>query len=789
MSDAVKAPTLLVGIGAFGEAVMTRLQAEIRPLGDVPVATRLVRGNEELPAVRDALYSDVDELVRTRLGRVGVRRLDVAVIADLVEPGAAERSQAIIELLYDVFAQFAEALPMSRAVDQRSITLAAIFGAPPLLAAEDLLPVHTLEQWHQQQPLRALSRIFVISRQHEGGTLTDDDLERGAFLLAVSAYLSGLRDDDRISARLAHTNDAELVSLANAAAADVPVESVISYCAWRTALVGLDTLTARCATPAGAGVADHARSQLDHERWIAPLADGDAARKARTWDSGSLSAVAPQVPEAFGWTVPSEQIDAEVAPLVRFARGLDGSSAPREHDVDDATLVGLDRAELAQLEIATAQLDRFLLGELDPEHGLERLPRTAAALDVVEGWLQEQARAPLVRPRREVAPTPTDGPKDELADLNATLIERPSAGGLVLRALLLGGLAALLVAGIVLTMKAAPGAVASTPTPAPGGVSATVTIKKAAGTSSTATPWGVLIPVAVALLLVSAGWMGGRATAMGRRLRRSLGALKDAATEERRAAPTGGAASEAALSLRERRLARTLLQRVIAGRQRVAGLRASVSAARERARQELRRLGYVAADGTRPDDAAGVLGPESPLHRHLVGPDGLERLWQGTRHTPEDDHWARELLTAAWPHAGLQGDLPFDAEATWATDTCVAQHARLQESSAFAWPHVKDEVATNLRAFLDKAVDPSVVGLGVAPADQHKQPLPSNAAASFVVVAPTAARAILGTLGTARFPFEQAVATTPVSRVVVLRTHPGCSAKHLAWGIEARRRR
>ena len=76
---------------------------------------------------------------------------------------------------------------------------------------------------------------------------------------------------------------------------------------------------------------------------------------------------------------------------------------------------------------------------------------------------------------------------------------------------------------------------------------------------------------------------------------------------------------------------------------------------------------------------------------------------------------------------------------------------------------------------------PAVSVAAPAPVVEHVAPAP--------VVAPAAARAILGTLGTARFPFEQAVATTPVSRVVVLRTHPGCSAKHLAWGIEARRRR
>jgi hypothetical protein len=788
-SDAVKAPTLLVGIEGFGEAVIERLQAEVRPLGDVPVRTCLVRKHEELPHLRDRLYALVDELVRTRLGRIGVSRLDVAVIADLVEPGSADRAAKVVEVLYDVFAQFAEALPMSRSVDQRAITLVAILGAPPLLETSDLVDVHNLEQWHQTQGLRALSRIFLISRQHEGGTLTDDDLERGAFLLAASAYLSGLRDDDRIANRLAHRNDAELVSLANAAAADVPVESVISYCAWRTALAGLDTLSDRCATPAGAGVGDFARTELDHERWIAPLRDGDAARKARTWDSGSLSPVAPGVPDAFGWTVPAKTIEAGVAPLVRFARGMDGDLSPRRrNEVDEATLIALDRAERVQLEMATARLDGFVLGELGAEHGLERLPRTAAALDAVEQWLSDQAKKPLVRPRPDAPAQPTDGPKDEIAALDRVLVERPSAAGLVLKALALGFVAAVLVTGLVLTIQAAPSAPAAA-APAPGGVSAGVVINSSAGGGTTATPWAVIVPVVLSFLLVALGWLSARAVAMGRRLAAAIDSLRTAATAGRRERAPGGAGSEAALSLRERRLARTLLQRVIAARQRVAGLRSSVSEARERGRQELRRLGYVAADGTRPDNAAGVLGPESPLHRHLIGPDGLDLLWRSTRHTPEEEHWARELLTAAWPKAGLTADLPFDDEATWRGGSCVAQHARLQQSSALAWAPVKTEVAANLRDFLDKAVDPSVVGLGVAPTDKHFQPLPSNAQAGFVVVAPTAARATLKGIGTVRHPFEEAVATTPVSRVVVLRTHPGCSAKHLAWGIEARKRR
>ena len=800
MSEAVKAPTLLVGIGEFGEAVLSRLEAEVRPLGAVPVRTCLIRSNEALPPIEESLYALVDALVRTRLGRVGVRRLDVAVIADLVEPGSAARSQAVIALLNRVFGKFAEALRMSKSVGDRAITMVAIYAAPPLLSMEDVRPINDLERWHQAQSLRALSRIFVISRQHEGGTLTDEDLRRSVFLLVVSAYLSGLRDHDTVSGRLAHRNDAELVSLANAAAADVPVEAVVSYCAWRTALAGLDTLTARCATPAGAGAGDHARAQLDYERWIAPLADGEAARKARTWDSGSLSPVAPGVPDAFPWTADGPTIEAQVTPLSRFARGLDTAATPaRRRQVDDATLVALDRAELAQLEDAAERLDKFLLTELEPDNGLERLPRTAAALDTVEQWLLERARAPLVEPRPDVAAAPTDGPRDELDALDAALVERPSASGLVLKALALGLLAAVLVAGIVLTMKAAPAGPVAVPTP--GGVAGTVQIKKAAGAGSTAAPWAVIVPVAVTMLLVSLGWLGGRAMAMGKRMRGAVEALKSAATAERRGGRAGGTASEAALSLRERRLARTLLQRVIAARQRVAGLRTAVSAARERARQELRTLGYVAAEGRRPDDASGVLGPESPLHRHLVGAEDMDGLWRATRHIREEERWASLLLRAAWPYAGLTSDLPFDDSeepdtgqafdraATWASVTCVEQHRSLQESAAFAWPQVRETVAANLRDFLIQAVDPAVVGLGVAPADEHGQPLPSNAKASFVVVAPAAAKAILSTLGTARFPFEQAVATTPVSRVVVLRTHPGCSARHLFWGIDARRKR
>jgi len=779
--SAVRAPTLLIGVGDFGEAALARLVGEIRSVGEAPVRTLAVHASQDLQRVADSVRKIIDDLLRTRLSRVGVGRLDVAVIGDLSSPQHTLIDD-VLQVVSEVLVDFRQALPIPRAPEQRTVTMVAMLGAPPLLSVDDVRPLHAIERWHLERAAsKALSRVFVLSRQHAGGTLDDEDVLRGVVLLAESIYLSGLRDHDEVGARLQHRRDGDLFVLFNAAAADVPVDSVVRYCAWRTAMAGAETLQLRCASTSTVGAQDLARGQLEHESWVVALQSGDAARKARTFDSDSLRSVAPPVPQRFSWTASNASIRAAITPLLTHAGATgDAPQRGRAAPVHEDTVRALDRAELDQLEVAGERIASFLRTELAPETGARNLPRVLAALDAVEEHLDQQAQAelPSVEAQRV---TPLDlTAEHEAVELALRRRSRPASA--VATALSLAALAALVGAAVVVTVQAAPGAAGSTAGPA-----AAVTITKAAGAASSSSNLTLLGTALGAGLLVGGAWLGARLMDQSRALSAALSGLAAAAGRARRTPSSSG--STVALALRQRRLARALLQRVIAARQRVAGLRIAISDLRDRARRELRGLGFVAADGQRPGNAAAVLGPESPLHRHLISSEGLERLWTATRETAEEEHWATQLLEAAWPQAGLANDLPFEPGAAWETETLVQQHRALLESSVFGWSEVRGDVAERLAAFLRSAVDPQVVGMAVAPADKDGVPLASNQRAAVIVIAPSEAQGLLAGAGDVRFPFVTALATVPSSRVVVLRAHPGCSASEIAFGVQAREAR
>ena len=110
----VRAPTLLIGVEDFGERAITWLDAEVRALGDVPVTTVVTRAVESREALADRLSSIVDELLRTRLDRIAVGRLDVAVLGDLAGPNP-DRIEQVLDVVSEVLTGFREALPMPSA--------------------------------------------------------------------------------------------------------------------------------------------------------------------------------------------------------------------------------------------------------------------------------------------------------------------------------------------------------------------------------------------------------------------------------------------------------------------------------------------------------------------------------------------------------------------------------------------------------------------------------------------------------------------------------------------------
>jgi hypothetical protein len=205
-----------------------------------------------------------------------------------------------------------------------------------------------------------------------------------------------------------------------------------------------------------------------------------------------------------------------------------------------------------------------------------------------------------------------------------------------------------------------------------------------------------------------------------------------------------------------------------------------------RSAAELKRLGYQGASDTRPGDADGVLGKKTPLHLHLLDPEGLEPLWRQTRHTTDDERWASQLLEAAWPSEGLEHDLPFDPERQdWVELARSGQHGRLLQSSVFTWPGLEKQVSDRLAAFLVEA--PRALGLGADPHDEHGNPLPSNVAQNLLVVAPQEGRdAVRIAEKKANSRRDTIFGIAPTSHVVLLRTHVGFTSHQLWYGIQRR---
>ena len=777
--SAVRAPTLVLGIDAFGETILGRLRSQAAALGDPPVRFLGVGSETAIPQVLEQVRGLLDELLRIQLG--GPRaRLDIVLLADLKQTSAAAKSKALCVGLSDLLASdYGRIFPPSAPPEQRMVFLVPIFATPALSdnpetrACLDLLS--SLEQWHTDRPASPiLSRVYVLPRQHEFGVMAEEDVERAVTMFAAAAWFSGLRDEPRVAGLLAHTRPEQLISCFNAAAADVPVDSVVSYFGWRTIALGLQILQSRCARHTTEfGTRGEAESALDFKSWLREIEEGDCARAARDFGRDSSGGVAASARDRFRWSESRQSVEAEVSALIaEVERGV-ALPSPGSVNVpsdDDSVVVRLDRAEGRALKEARERLRGYVDRELAPHDGLRRFGEIDGVLALVQQWLNERRSESSQHPLEHGGPSPTapdEGAalsRSSVAEVRAAVAGRPSLGGTVGFAL---GVGLLLVPSSV-AIRAAFGSV---------------------------TPWGSVSNIAsvdwvlhtLVVLLLLGVWSVFRLGAGASRLRRAVLQLRRA-RDARSQGPVvlpGGAAGHA-LNLRRSRVAGVLAGAVADERSRLQGLRASVSEAVRRAAEELKRLGYQGASETRPGDAEGVLGQRTPLHLHLVDPAGLEPLWRQTRHTTDDEGWASQLLEAAWPSEGLEHDFPFDPESPgWVELARSGQHGRLLESSVFTWPGLEKQVSDRLADFLQEA--PRALGLGADPHDKHGNPLPSNAVQSFLVVAPQEGRdSVRVAEKKANSRRDTIFGIAPTSHVVLLRTHSGFTSHQLWYGIQRR---
>jgi hypothetical protein len=778
--SAVRAPTLVIGIEGFGETILGRLRAHASALDDPPVRFIGVGGETPIPQVIEQVRELLDDLLRIQLG--GPRaRLDILLLADLGQGSAAAKSKAMCLGLSALLASdYGRIFPPSAPPDQRMVWLVPLFATPALSdnpetrSCLDLLS--SLEKWHEAgPPSPILSRIYILPRQHEFGVMAEEDVERAVTMFAAAAWFSGLRDEPQVADLLAHTRPERLLSCFNAAAADVPVDRVVSYFGWRTIALGLGVLQGRCGRPGTEfGPRSEAESALGYSRWLTEIEEGDCVRAAR--DFGRQSdrvAVAHSARDRFRWSESPAAVEAEIAPLLA---AVEGSVVRPTADVtvgpeDDAPiLVQLDRAEVRARSSARERLRAYVDRELAPQDGLRRLGEIQGVLGFVEDWLRqrhaESGGHPLDgRPASRSGPgvTVSQG-RQAAASVRQAVAGRPTLWGSL-------GLSAAL--GLLM-------------------VPSSIGIRAAFGSE---TNWGAASNIAtvdwvlhslVGVLLLG-GWTLLRLSAGANRLRGAVLQLRNARDGQSHGPvvlPDGPAGW--ALDLRRARLAEALAEAVSEERARLAGLRTSVVEAVRRSAEELKRLGYQGGSDPRPGDAEGVLGERTPLHLHLLDPSGLEPLWRATRHTTDDEGWAAELLAAAWPKEGLKHDLPFDPERhDWVELARSGQHARLLESSVFTWPGVGTGLSDRLADFLREA--PRALGLGADPHDEHGNPLPSNVSQNFLVVAPQEGR---DTVRAAEKKANSQRATlfgvAPTSHVVLLRTHAGFTSHQLWHGIKRR---
>lgn len=777
MSAAVRSPLLVVGLDDMGERVVNRLKADARRLDSPPVRFLLGARSEPLEALQERLREAITGLTRTQMDGVRRGRLDVALIADFGSPGLAARARVVVTQLADLIGrEFPIALPMSKQPSHRSVSLVALVGANPLVDLESVRGIHELVEANGNAPVQLLSRLYVVSRQHEGGTLSETDLERALYLFAASVWFFGLRDTEIIAKRVQHRGDTKLVCTFNAAAADVPMDSVIRYCALRTALAGIEVLAARCTAPPPQGASDPSDRIQVQDRLSALR---DRAATSRTRSQTRRAELSGAVPSSFSWTVSSGRIQKSIEDL--FGVGQDESVTtsvlPASSGEADS---GLDRTELHLVQEASSELAAFVRTRLDPKDGLRLLPSTLRALDQAHAGLE----ARQVPPVQKTQPASVDAaPLTPLREaVRDQLARRSHPARLLVGTLGLSILGALFAASIWLAAATgSPSTGVTAPTAPPTGV----VVLSSSQTSSTTTGWKVLALAALAGVLLGGCWFVVK-TRDDRRLLKDAIERLEQGWRQNRSTATAGEHDAVGLDLRERRLSRALGRQVGTIRRRVIGVRTAVIEARAHILRELRSLGYQRDAREGRGDSSAVLGEESALHWRLFQGDSLERLWERTRETVEEEIWSQKLLASGWPEAGVLQSLPFEPGADWETKASVREHRRLLETTAFGWPEVKDDLVQTVEAFLSKAVDRGVVGMPAAPTNESGEPLEANSRTSFVLVAPREAKRVVDAARESiRFTVEKAWGVTPVSRIVVLRVHPGCDPRELAWGIRA----
>jgi hypothetical protein len=791
LSAAVVYPTVLVGLGKFGHEVVDRVLHSLD--GSAPLLGVL---RCEAGGVGAGLQPLLEELLRAGRGDGERRdpRLDVLVFAGALQGGDEDLLTACEQAARLVAEGYGAIFPPDRPPEQRAAGLHLVVQVPALShprASVALERLAAVEGWARSRSASSLlSRMWLVSQQTSAGTLSSGEMVASCAAFAMALVGSGLRTEDAVARRLAHPARGEgSVGFVSVVSAEVPESRVTDYAAARAAYDGLGTLVTRMEqVKVDPALAQGAVAALQHDRWLAPLNEGEAAKLCRR-EAAALSRLPTEVPPA----VQVGPFDGEDDLRLRYPMLFRRETPPPATRVNDARREELFRQlDGAEYEVAAAaeQGVHAVFGAwLGPSSGLAQLPHVTHGLEQVIAQLRDmQAREAQARTREDAGqgaeePTPFEGD-----GLETALKELPSRRVTMGTALAVAVAVLLATVAAVLAFQAPPASAGTTPGTGPARLVLSPTGAAASTSAPTGIDWRELAPWlaggALALLAAVGGTrLVGHLTRRGvkRALERRRQLLSDWLIQGGQGAKGGQA--EAQLRLRRQRALRGALLTLEGAVERLRVVRRGLLEARDRARQSLVGLGLTPAAEARRDDLQPLVGAGMLLHGLLLPPEVLARWVASCREVAEDRVWADRLLEGAWPAGGLFEGAPCDDPAR--IDALSREQVRpLSERSLFEDPEAGQAAADTLRDFSARAG--SVLAPPCQPLNAHGDPMLGVRPGEGFVIAPLPGREVLED-ALREVPFRLPVLWSPLksARVLFVRTWEGLTVEDVVRGARA----
>ncbi len=782
MDATVSYPTVLLGLGRFGQEVLGRV------LQSLDVSSPLLGVLRCEPSgVASGLQPLLEELLRVGRGSSERRdqRLDLVAFAAALQGDESDLLTACEQAARLLAEGYGTMFPPERPPEQRTATLHLVVQVPALShprATVAFSRLAALESWARARPVfPLLARIWLVSQQTAAGTLTSEELVSTCASFALGMVASGLRTEDEVSRRMAHpVRDEGLVGFLSVASVELPESRLRAYAAARAAYDGLGALVERVQQPVtDATLAQGAISALQHERWLEPFTEGEAAQKCRRL-AAELSRSPVDLPAELrvGPFDSAEDIRRFHAGLFRPA-SVDTPLTTVDQARTEETFRALDRIE-AEVAVAVEQgIQGMFDASLGPASGLSQLPAVEQGLKrVIAHHHDEQAQDAAALQKLEPGRTPVAPVDPHREELERALLTLPSRG------VALAAAAALAVAVLLGGTFGTLALLNPSPVSQPGAGPATVQVTApAAGTSGfdgrEALPW---VAGGLAALAAGVGWLYFLGHHARKEVRRMLTLRRDAleALVSRGGGGARGRQAELQLVLRRKRARRGAILALENAVARLQAVRRALLEARDGKRQELVALGVTPATEARLDDLGPLLGVGGLLHGSLMPPEVISRWIAGCREITENRVWADRLLEGAWPPGGLLEDVPCgDAERV--TELSQRQVRPLAQRSVLDDVEGGTQAGDVLRDF--SARMGSVLAPPGQPLNAHGDPVSGVRPAEGFVIAPSAGRDVLEA-GLRDMPVRLPVLWSPAkaARVIFLRTWEGFSVEEIARG-------